>query len=169
MQHAPPVQPTRTPIARRRNLALCGIAAALLGGSAACAQEGRALQTPADAGANPRRAYGNGLLLGTGTAALWSYGRFTRDAYAVDTAAAFAVAPLLTSRYGWKAGVPAYTLAFMTGFTGANDGKVRSSGVLAGAAVGWAVGSAVAHHRRAQLMPEHVYMGKRGLGLKFGF
>jgi len=91
------------------------------------------------------------------------------DAFRAQTSAAFAVAPILASRYGWKAGMPAYTLAFMSGFGGANDGKYSTSGALASAAVGLAVGGVVAHHRRTALMPEHVYMGKRGLGLKVGF
>lgn len=169
MHDNPTDRPHRTPIACRPGLALCAVAAILLGGSAAWAQEPGMPPAPGGGGGILRHASGNGLLLGTGAAALWSYGRFTRDAYAFDTAAAFAVAPVLASRYGWKAGVPAYTVALMTGFGGTQDRPHHVSTVLAGAAVGLAVGGAVAHHRRSQFMPEHVYMGKRGLGLKFGF
>lgn len=168
MHDNPTDRPHRTPIACRLGLALCAVAAVLLG-SEACAQEPGMPPAPGGAGGILRHASSNGLLLGTGAAALWSYGRSSRDSYAFDTATAFAVAPVLASRYGWKAGVPAYTLALMTGFAGAGDRPHHASTVVASAAVGLAVGGAVAHHRRSQFMPEHVYMGKRGLGLKFGF
>jgi hypothetical protein len=91
-----------------------------------------------------------------------------RDAFASrSTAAAFTVAPILASRYGWKVGVPAYALAFAAG-VGQSEDRL-SSRVVAGATLGVLVGSSVARRSARGYMPENLYMGKRGLGLKFGF
>lgn len=173
MRDSSPARRTRTPFARGPFLGCCAVAAALASGSTASAQgpfthDSNAMATASD--------LTKSLLLSGGiTAGLELAAHRTQPnggSYsfpAARTSAAFAVAPILASRYGWKAGVPAYTLAFMTGFGSRENGNPRASSVVAGAAVGLAVGGAMAHHRSTQQMAEHVYMGKRGLGLKFGF
>ncbi len=59
------------------------------------------------------------------------------------TAAAFAVAPVLAHRFGPVAAIPAYVLAFGTGLGRMEDRRHYLSDVLAGAAIGLAVGRAV--------------------------
>lgn len=59
------------------------------------------------------------------------------------TAAAFAVAPVLAHRFGRLAAIPAYVLAVGTGLGRVEDRKHYLSDVLAGAAIGLAVGRAV--------------------------
>ncbi len=60
------------------------------------------------------------------------------------TAAAFAVAPVLSRRFGAKVAIPAYAIAVATGLGRMEDRKHYLSDVLAGAAIGIAVGRAVA-------------------------
>jgi len=59
------------------------------------------------------------------------------------TAAAFAVAPVLASRLGPAAGIPAYVVAAATGLGRMEDSKHYLSDVIFGAAVGTAIGVAV--------------------------
>lgn len=60
------------------------------------------------------------------------------------TAAAFSVAPVLSRRFGRAATIPAYAIAVATGLGRMEDRKHYLSDVLAGAAIGLAVGHAVA-------------------------
>ena len=85
------------------------------------------------------------------------------------TASAFTVAPILTSRFGWKVGVPAYGLAAVTAFGRIEDNKQFPSGVIAGATLGFIVGESVAHHGAKLRMPGHLTMGRKGVGLRFKF
>jgi membrane-associated phospholipid phosphatase len=59
-------------------------------------------------------------------------------------AAAFATAPVLSRRFGPRVGIPAYALAVATGLGRMEDRKHYLSDVLAGAAIGLAIGHAVA-------------------------
>lgn len=174
MNDAHPARNARPPIVRRRMLQLCALAVVLPTASTAHARglgfthDSYAMDTASDL----TKAL---VLSGAVTAGLKLTVQRTRpnggplSFPSGHTSAAFAVAPILASRYGWKAGVPAYTLAIMTSLGRMEDRKHYASDVIAGATVGLVVGNAVAHHRSTQLMAEHVYMGKRGLGLKFGF
>ena len=58
------------------------------------------------------------------------------------TAGAFAIAPVLARHFGWRAGVPAYLLAVMTGAGRLEDRHHYLSDVIFGAALGTAVGLA---------------------------
>jgi len=88
------------------------------------------------------------------------------------TSSAFTVAPILWSRFGWRAGAPAYALAVATGLGRIEDHWHFPSDVIAGATLGLIVGEAVAaHHAHTTqapgFIPGYVYMGKKGLGLQF--
>lgn len=164
----------RQRISSRRTLCRCVLAVVLPSGSTAFAQglgSSGAPELPA-AGDLAKSAVLSGALTTGLTLAIHS-ARPNAGGYSWasgSSSAAFAVAPILASRYGWKASVPAYTFAVLTGFGGIEEGKHSTSNLIAGATVGLVVGSTVAHHRGPQqMMPEHLYMGKRGLGLKFGF
>lgn len=85
------------------------------------------------------------------------------------TSSAFTVAPILASHFGWRVGVPAYALAFATGFGRIEDRWHFPSDVVAGATLGLIVGESVAHHSRSLPLADNVYVGRRGLGVKFGF
>lgn len=85
------------------------------------------------------------------------------------TASAFTAAPILTSRFGWKVGAPAYALAVAAGMGTRDQTGATSTDVLATAGLGLLVGNAVAHHSARLRMPENLYMGKRGLGFKMQF
>ncbi len=85
------------------------------------------------------------------------------------TSSAFTVAPILTKRFGWKVGAPAYAFAVMTGMGRMEDRQHFASDVLAGATLGLVVGETFAHRGGNSRLPQHFYMGKRGLGLRFGF
>lgn len=208
----PPSVPAIAEFGSRRNLEItaAGIAATWF---ATAHEDAGKMQlklenTPGEGGSDIGNVYGDGLVLGAGTAALWTFGHFTHDPYAMGTASdmalslvisgavttalkvaihrtrpnggpysfpsghtsgAFAVAPILAARYGWKAGVPAYTLALMTGLGRMEDRKHFASDVLAGATVGLVVGRTVADHRRGMLLQEHLYVSGRGLGVQFQF
>jgi hypothetical protein len=59
------------------------------------------------------------------------------------TAAAFAVAPVLAGRFGWRAAVPAYALATCTALGRIEDHEHYLSDVVFGASIGLAAGIAV--------------------------
>jgi len=82
---------------------------------------------------------------------------------------AFTVAPILTSRFGWKVGVPAYGVAAFTALGRIEDRKHFPSDVIAGATLGIIVGESIAHHGAKLHMPGHITMGRKGLGLRFKF
>lgn len=63
------------------------------------------------------------------------------------TAAAFAVAPVLSHRFGWIAAIPAYTLAASTAMGRMEDRKHYLSDVVFGAAIGTSIGLAVSSDR----------------------
>ncbi|MEO6463294.1 MAG: phosphatase PAP2 family protein [Candidatus Eisenbacteria bacterium] len=79
------------------------------------------------------------------------------------TAAAFAVAPVLAARFGPKVGIPAYALAVATGLGRMEDRKHYLSDVVAGAAIGMAVGKAVAGPN------SHLVLGPSGAGVAISF
>jgi membrane-associated phospholipid phosphatase len=85
------------------------------------------------------------------------------------TAGAFTVAPILAHRYGWKVGVPAYALAFVTGMGRIEDHKHYLSDVVAGATLGYIVGDAVVRHSNRSAVPGQLYVAHQGLGVRFRF
>jgi membrane-associated phospholipid phosphatase len=85
------------------------------------------------------------------------------------TASAFTAAPILASRFGWKVGLPAYALAVSTGLGRIEDHWHFPSDVIAGATLGLIVGESVVHRSSRLALPEHLYVGREGLGFKTRF
>lgn len=85
------------------------------------------------------------------------------------TATAFAMAPVLTKHFGWKVGLPVYTLATATAFSRLEEGKHRMADVLVGAALGLVIGSEVTSEGGLRAVREHVAVHGRGLGVKVRF
>lgn len=84
------------------------------------------------------------------------------------TAAAFAVAPVLSRRFGSKVGIPAYAIAVATGLGRMEDRKHYLSDVLAGAVIGMAVGRAVAGPDADERIPR-LLVGPGGAGVSISF
>jgi membrane-associated phospholipid phosphatase len=85
------------------------------------------------------------------------------------TATSFAVAPVLTKHFGWKVGIPAYTLATATAFARLEERKHCIADVLVGAALGLVIGSEVTSKGGLRTVREHVTVHGRGLGVKVRF
>jgi hypothetical protein len=85
------------------------------------------------------------------------------------TATAFAMAPVLTEHFGWKVGVPAYTLAAATAFAHLEEREHRTADVLVGAALGFVIGSEITSKGGLGVIREHVVVCGRGLGVKVRF
>lgn len=85
------------------------------------------------------------------------------------TAVAFSVAPVVRKRLGWKAAAPAYTLATMTAIGRMEERKHYLSDVLFGATLGLIVGEAIARTDAETRFPGHIAVGRREVGLAFGF
>ncbi len=81
------------------------------------------------------------------------------------TANSFALAELFRQRYGWKAGGPMYSLAVLTGMGRMEENVHHLSDVVAGAAIGFAIGRSVNHVSG----PIQVVPTARGLGLSMKF
>jgi len=86
------------------------------------------------------------------------------------TQVAFATATNLAISYGWKAGIPAYGLAVLTGLSRLADDAHWFSDVVAGAPIGILFGRAgFAHHAKVNVSPMVIQDGGRGGGLVLGF
>jgi hypothetical protein len=85
------------------------------------------------------------------------------------TATAFAMAPVLMKHFGWKAGVPAYTLAAATALARLEERNHRTADVLVGAAIGLVIGSEVTSKGGLRAIREHVAIRGRGLGVQVRF
>lgn len=85
------------------------------------------------------------------------------------TATAFAIAPVLRQHFGWKVGLPAYTLATLTGLGRLEDKRHYPTDVIAGAALGLIVGNAVTQGHTALHLPGRVNVDRHGIGLHFQF
>lgn len=85
------------------------------------------------------------------------------------TAGAFAVAPVLARHFGWRAAVPAYVLAAMTGAGRLEDRHHYLSDVLFGAALGTAVGLAESRSVGPSAAHAGVFLapGRAGVRLRF--
>ncbi|HEU4725438.1 MAG TPA: phosphatase PAP2 family protein [Candidatus Eisenbacteria bacterium] len=84
------------------------------------------------------------------------------------TTTAFAMAPVLASRLGPSAGIPAFILAGATGIGRMEDHKHYLSDVVFGAALGLSIGMAVTHHDGLPANLE-VEASPRGAGLTYHF
>lgn len=84
------------------------------------------------------------------------------------TATAFAMAPVLASRFGPSAGIPAFLLAGATAMGRMEDHKHYLSDVVFGAALGLSIGLAVTHHDG---LPANLELeaSPRGAGLTYHF
>lgn len=72
----------------------------------------------------------------------WNNGRFGFPSFHV--ASTFAIAATVEEYYGWKAGLPAYTMAGLIGFSRIDERDHDLSDVVFGAGLGWIIGHAVA-------------------------
>ncbi|QDU40402.1 PAP2 superfamily protein [Maioricimonas rarisocia] len=72
----------------------------------------------------------------------WNNGRFGFPSFHV--ASTFAIAATVEEYYGWKAGLPAYTLAGLIGYSRIDERDHDLSDVVFGAGLGWIIGKAVA-------------------------
>jgi hypothetical protein len=78
------------------------------------------------------------------------------------TATAFCAAPVLSGRFGWRVGVPAYLVASAVALGRMEDRRHYLSDVVAGAAIGIAAGTWVASRRtrlRVEAGPGRVALG----------
>lgn len=85
------------------------------------------------------------------------------------TATAFAVAPVLMDRYGWKVGVPAYALATATALGRMEDRRHHLSDVVCGATLGILIGKYVVRDGAAGSLFSRVRFGKNKIGLAVKF
>ena len=85
------------------------------------------------------------------------------------TAAAFAVAPVLSRRFGWAAAIPAYALAASTAMGRMEDRKHYLSDVVFGAAIGTSIGIAVSGDRAPSPVSWDLALSPAGVGLSARF
>lgn len=85
------------------------------------------------------------------------------------TAAAFAVAPVLSRRFGWAAAIPAYALAASTAMGRMEDRKHYLSDVVFGAAIGTSIGIAVSGDRAPSSVSWDLALSPAGVGLSARF
>lgn len=100
----------------------------------------------------------------------WNGGRWGFPSF--HAASSFSIAGVLEEYYGWKAGLPAYTLAGLISWSRVDERDHDLSDVVFGAAMGWVIGKSVAgtHLRndgRVMLMPwSHPYERAQGVALE---
>jgi len=83
------------------------------------------------------------------------------------TSGAFTASTVLSRRYGWKIGAPAYALATLTAMDRMEDRKHFASDVVAGAALGIIIGRAVT--ASAEKPDARLKLEPAGLGAKLSF
>ncbi|MFN0149765.1 MAG: hypothetical protein ACKVU1_03515 [bacterium] len=86
-----------------------------------------------------------------------------------STSAAFAIAPILRGRFGWKAGVPALALASFAAAGEMDEGARTTPEIFGGAALGLVVGGFMAHRESGANLPAHLCVDKNGVGVEFKF
>jgi len=100
----------------------------------------------------------------------WNGGRWGFPSF--HAASSFTIAGVLEEYYGWKVGLPAYTLAGLISWSRVDERDHDLSDVVFGAAMGWVIGKSVAgtHLRndgRVMLMPwSHPYERAQGVALE---
>jgi hypothetical protein len=100
----------------------------------------------------------------------WNGGRWGFPSF--HAASSFTIAGVLEEYYGWKIGLPAYTLAGLISWSRVDERDHDLSDVVFGAAMGWVIGKSVAgtHLRndgRVMLMPwSHPYERAQGVALE---
>lgn len=151
-----------------------GEAAILAGGAAGLWMAGRLAHQPNLTGAavdlGTGLALDGALVLGLKVAVDRTRPNGARHSFpSGHTSSAFTVAPILTSRFGWKVGVPAYALAFATAFGRIEDHWHFPSDTIAGATLGLILGESVAHHSSRGRLPADFFVGPSGIGLQFHF
>ncbi len=100
------------------------------------------------------------------------YGRGDADGPAFpssSTSAAFAIAPILRGRFGWKAGVPALALASFAAAGEMDEGARTTPEIFGGAAIGLVVGGFMAYRESGDNLPAHICVDKNGVGVEFKF
>jgi membrane-associated phospholipid phosphatase len=84
-------------------------------------------------------------------------------------AGAFSVAPVLHHHFGWKVGIPAYTVAALAGLGRMEDRRHYLSDVLFGATIGLAAGEAVVNRESPLRMFENFFVHPRGFSISKKF
>ena len=84
-------------------------------------------------------------------------------------AAAFGTGPILQHYFGWKVGIPAYSMAVLTAAGRLEDRRHYLSDVVFGAAVGFAMGDAVIRRDESGLPRETVAVDSRGISIVRSF
>lgn len=85
------------------------------------------------------------------------------------TSGAFTISTILSRRHGWKVGIPAYGLATFTAIARMEDNRHYFSDVVAGAAIGIAVGQLVTPKAREEGRGVQVIAGPSKVGLRLKF
>ncbi|MCA9041444.1 MAG: phosphatase PAP2 family protein [Planctomycetaceae bacterium] len=78
----------------------------------------------------------------------WNNGQYGFPSY--HTSSSFAMAAVVEEYYGWKAGVPAYALAGLIGWSRLDERDHDLSDVFFGAALGCVIGKTIAAHHLDQ-------------------
>jgi hypothetical protein len=100
----------------------------------------------------------------------WNGGRWGFPSF--HAASSFTIAGVLEEYYGWRAGLPAYTLAGLISWSRIDERDHDLSDVVFGAAMGWVIGKSVAgtHLRndgRVVILPwSHPYERAQGVALE---
>lgn len=103
----------------------------------------------------------------------WNGGRWGFPSF--HAASSFTIAGVLEEYYGWKAGLPAYTLAGLISWSRIDERDHDLSDVVFGAAMGWVIGKSVARQHltgdgRVLLFPwSHPYEPAHGVALEVQF
>lgn len=85
------------------------------------------------------------------------------------TSGAFTMSTVLSRRYGWRIGIPAYTVASMTALARMEDHKHYMSDVVAGAFLGIIVGRLVTPVSSRSELPIQVFLSPTHAGLQLSF
>jgi hypothetical protein len=103
----------------------------------------------------------------------WNGGRWGFPSF--HAASSFTLAAVVDEYYGWRAAVPAYTLAGLISWSRIDERDHDLSDVVFGAAMGWVIGKSVAgQHRRGDgrviLLPwSHPYERAQGVALEMQY
>lgn len=96
-------------------------------------------------------------------------GSDTRSFPSGHTSGAFTISTILARRHGWKIGIPAFGLATFAGVARMEDDRHYLSDVVAGAALGIAVGQLVTPKPRRDEAGLQVVAGPTKVGLRLKF
>jgi membrane-associated phospholipid phosphatase len=96
-------------------------------------------------------------------------GSDTRSFPSGHTSGAFTISTILSRRHGWKVGIPAFGLATFTAIARMEDNRHYFSDVVAGAAIGIAVGQLASPKSRDDDRGVQVIAGPTKVALRLKF